>query len=371
MWGDLQFPCFISWGSRVADIQLDLSRVSREIHSIVGRRKELMLFVGAVFAGMGVYLENVTSGKLPTALKELSSSGLTTYSLALLLVATIVSMRIAKLHYGMVINGGLYHLIAASVKGREVDLKRLGRFNWFGVSFQFFLVTAMLASMAASLVAASTGANLRGSMVVGGVIGLGLAMFFAGGHWRASHFVQRVVGNHSVEKGSREELEDHIAMSMEDTNHDMIAIVSFLGLIFFSVLSSSTGLGDHAAVAAAHGDALRRHGPMILSGYLVAVCLAGLVAYLRLAVNIPRFSLELDPTDRPFRLKLSDTFLGYCLAALLFVGALRLWVSSLTLPEWERLEIPPGVMEVAAFAVCVFAYVLVMATLRRALGKAK
>ncbi len=84
---------------------LDFSRVSRELQGIMSRRRETIILLGSVFAGVGIYLQNIFEGKLPLALRSIERSAILNFSLALLIPSVIIALRLAKLHAGMVING--------------------------------------------------------------------------------------------------------------------------------------------------------------------------------------------------------------------------------------------------------------------------
>ena len=63
---------------------------------------------------------------------------------------------------------------------------------------------------------------------------------------------------------------------------------------------------------------------------LLVVCFVELVIYLRVRVAIGGFSLQLDPTDKPFRLfRLTDSLLGYMLLSFLFCVSLYVMLTQL------------------------------------------
>ncbi len=110
--------------------------------------------------------------------------------------------------------------------------------------------------------------------------------------------------------------------SLEDVNRDMIAIVAFVGLIMFSVLESLSGLGQ---IAARHTDLassdVQEYAPLVYGLMMLLTAVMGLVTYIRLRIAVGNFSLQIDPSDRPFRpLRLTDSFLGYVLAFLFGVS---------------------------------------------------
>jgi uncharacterized membrane protein YdcZ (DUF606 family) len=87
---------------------LDFSRVSAEIHSLVTRRRELLIFLGSLFAGMGLYLQNILEGKLPASLGLLEKHAFASFAVGLYVPSLLLALRLAKLHAGMIINGVFY-----------------------------------------------------------------------------------------------------------------------------------------------------------------------------------------------------------------------------------------------------------------------
>ncbi len=50
---------------------IDFTTVSREFNSLVVRRRDLLTLLGSIFAGLGIFLQNVLQGNLPPALRGL------------------------------------------------------------------------------------------------------------------------------------------------------------------------------------------------------------------------------------------------------------------------------------------------------------
>ena len=296
---------------------LDFSHVSREIRNLVSRRRELMLFLGSLFAAMSLYLGNVLEGKLPSGLAEVRQSAFLTYSLVMLVPVVVIAIRFAKLHAGMVINGVFHSRIVAEVRSGEFDPKRAGRLNWVGVSTQLCLLTNLLAGFEAALFAHSLTRIPWVASVAGLAVFAALFLAFRRFHANAARFALQRIEAAPIEPTSTEEIEDHTAASLEDCNHDMLAIIAFVGLVLFSVFESLSGLGaiNNLDSEIAVAD-LQRLGPIVYSLLLWMTNLVGVVVYLRLAVALGLMALELDPTDQPFRpLKLTDSFLGYATLA--------------------------------------------------------
>ena len=300
----------------MARMTLDFGHVSREIRSIVSRRRELMLFLGSLFAGMGIYLQNILERKLPPALSQLERSAFLTYSLALLIPSVLIALRVAKLHCGMIINGVLHAKILKETVAPERDPERAGRFNVAGVSTQLFLLTNLVAGFAAAILALATHWPAKTSCLFGVAAFCSLAFLFVAMHINARRFAQKLISDCVVEPfGGKEDVEDHDAESLRDCNHDMLTTISFVGLMLFSVFQGLSGLGGIAkGQTEITTDYIQRNGPVVFSLLLTATCFLSMIIYLRLLVSLGNFSLRLDPTDRPFRvLKLTDSFLGYCI----------------------------------------------------------
>jgi hypothetical protein len=124
----------------------------------------------------------------------------------------------------------------------------------------------------------------------------------------------------------------------------------------FSGLEKLSSLGDIKRENAGPAyDDIQAYGPLIYTALMLVPCVFGLFIYLRVRVAVGVFSLQLDPTDRPFRpLRLTDSLLGYLLLAFLFSVALHLLLT-VTVPELNRnLPVLLGI-DAAAFLVAVVA----------------
>src|SRR5215472_11590859 len=86
---------------------IDFTAVSHEIRSVLTRRRELLTFLGSVFAALGIFLQNLLGGSLPDSLKSLERHTFGAYAL-LLVPSLLLAMRLAKLNAGMTLNGILY-----------------------------------------------------------------------------------------------------------------------------------------------------------------------------------------------------------------------------------------------------------------------
>src|SRR6516165_1789630 len=87
---------------------IDFQTVTREFRSLVRRRRELMTFFGSVFAVSGIFLHNALKGSLPLSLRPMQGYVFVFYAVMLMVPTSILALRMAKLHGGMVLNGILY-----------------------------------------------------------------------------------------------------------------------------------------------------------------------------------------------------------------------------------------------------------------------
>ncbi len=300
---------------------LDFSGVSREIMSLVARRRELLIFHASLFAAMGILLQNILEGKVPAALKGLEKVAFLAYAVLLLIPSIIVALRIGKIHGGMIIQGLFYLRIQKEHINPSVDPNQATRLNLFGVSTQFYFLVSILAGGAMTLV----GMSIQSSGIISALLGIVLFLFLLVVFWiqhnRSCHIGQQIVQTATIESVDREDYEDHISASLQDVNHDMLATITFVGLILFSVFESVSGLGVIGRGTDLAPSVVKTSGPIVFGWILLLSCLVGAIVYTRLRVSLGWFCFELDPTDRPFRtMKITDSFLGYCM--LIFFGTI-------------------------------------------------
>lgn len=315
---------------------IDFTTVSREFHSLVGRRREILTMLGSVFAGLGIFLQNGLQGNLPPALRAVEEHLFAFVSLLLMVTSLILALRMARLHGGLVLQGILFaRLMQHQDFARKGDPRRSARHNYFGASFLQFVLVDLIAAFSAAVLALAVGAPAPlAAGAAGAVAGLWLFGYFRF-HHRAAAFALKKADDEACGPFSREDWEAHVSASLQNTNDDLLACISFVGLILFSALETLSGLGH---VEARSGTDLRTEdvvavGPVIYTGLMVVTCLLQLTIYIRLRIAVGKFSLELDPTDRPFRpLQLTDSLLGYILLAFLFAVSLHLFLDALAPP---------------------------------------
>jgi hypothetical protein len=351
---------------------IDYTTVTRELRSLVSRRRELLTFLGSVFAAMGIFLQNVLQGGLPRALDPVRGHAFAVYSFLLMVPSLILALRLARLNAGMTLNGILYQRLMQeqnfTQKGSLETQKRAGRLNPVGVSFLMFLLTDLIAGFSAGLLALALSAPPLLAFAVGGAVvaaWLGLYLYF---HYQAVRFALAKAASEGCSPFDREQWEAHTAGSLEDSNHDMITVLALVGLMVFSAVEGMSGLGKVIGTNDVDlpSTQVQEHGPAAYGLLMMVTCFFGLVTYLRLRIAVGNRSLELDATDRPFRpLRLTDSLLGYLLLAFLFTVSLHFFLAGEFFREeahWPLLLVIDG----AAFLLTVVAeqLTLVLAGMR-------
>jgi hypothetical protein len=337
---------------------LDYTTVTREIRSLISRRRELLTFLGSVFAAMGLFLQNVLQGTLPPSLGVLQNHAFAVYAFLLMVPSLLLALRLARLNAGMTLNGVLYQRLMMEQdftrKGSLQSQQRAARVNVVGVSFLMFVLADLIAGFSVVILAAALHyepwlATALGAGLV--LLWLGIYLYF---HHRAAAFALRKAAAEGCARFERNEWEGHVSGSLEDANHDMIAILALVGLIIFSGFEGLSGLGKANASDLPTGQ-VRDYGPVVYALLMAVTCFVGMVTYIRLRIALGQRSLEADPTDRPFQpLRLTDSLLGYMLLAFLFVVSLHFLLVAGGLHEeahWGLLLAIDG----AAFALAVLA----------------
>jgi hypothetical protein len=302
---------------------IEFTTVSREFRSIIKRRGELFTLLGSIFAAMGLLLQHILEGKLPDPLKKYETHAFATYAMLLAVPSLIMALRIGKLHAGLTLNGILYNLLMQEQTfTRKGDPGRAARLNWFGVSAVMFLLVDVIAGFSVALLALALGVQVWGA----GILGLGAFLLWLGMFLRF-HNQAVAIARHKIQSETcapfeRKEWEEHIAVSLEDSNRGMTTWITFAGLMVFHMFTILLALGEMRPGLDLVPEDVQEHSPVALGMLMVVTCVIGLVAHLRLRVAAGHFSLQLDSTDRPFRpLRLTDSLLGYMLlAALLTVS---------------------------------------------------
>lgn len=280
-----------------------------------------MTLLGSVFAGLGLFLQNAMQGNLPPALSAVERHLFAFVALVLMVSSLILSLRMARLHGGMVLNGVLHaRLLQEQNFTRKGNPDRAARTNHVGASFvQFVLVTLIAGFSCAVLVLALHAPWFAAVVGALAVIGVWLWLYDRF-HGQAVAVAKGRIEAESVGPVTREQWEGHTSESLSNTNQDLLSCLSFTGLIMFSAMEMISGLGQ---IRLQQGADLRTEdilhsGPSLYTGLMVLTCLLQLVIYIRLRVALGRFSLDLDPGDRPFRpFRLTDSYLGYILLVFL------------------------------------------------------
>lgn len=340
-------------------LTLDFSTISHEFRSVVARRRDLMLFLGSLFAAMGLFLQKILDGELPPGLKSLELSAFFVHSILVLVPTVLIALRLAKLHTGLTINGVFYRRAVQEIRDgrrRKTDVRASARLNPFGVSTALFLLASFLASGESALLALSLHRPTIQAAAIGVAVFFIMVAVLLRMHQNAAQFALSAVENCRVEPLTGEDDEEHLAGSRDDANHDLISTISFLGLMLFSSLECISGL---AKVGAAQLDLasvdVQTYGPLVYNIVLLVTCVASLLIYLRLAVSIAEMSIQLDPTDTPFRaFKLTDTVLGYWIVVFFFAVAVHL----AAVPQFDPGSRTPWMIDGAAVLTAVLLYPL-------------
>jgi hypothetical protein len=172
-------------------------------------------------------------------------------------------------------------------------------------------------------------------------------------HRQAARFAFAKIAQEKCAPFDRKDWQTHVSTSLEDANTGLLSDIGFVGLIMFSVFEKLTGLGEiKPENAGAAYDDIRLYGPWVYSVLMLVTCVFSLFVYVRVRIAIGSFSLQLDPSDRPFRpLRLTDSLLGYLLLAFLFAVSLH-FVLILLVPR----ELPHALLfgiDAAAFALAI------------------
>jgi hypothetical protein len=313
---------------------LDFTNVSREIRSLISRRRELLTFLGTVFAAMGLFLQNVLQENMPEPYNKIKTHGFAYYALLLMVPSLIMALRLSKLQAGLTLNGMMFQRLMQAQdfmrKAPPEAVRRAGRLNVFGVGFLMSFLTDLIAGFSAGLLTLAL-CSSRGldpglaawlAAAVAAVVVVAWVLFYLYFHKRAYAFALRKTATEECLSFDRRQWEEHTAGSMEDANHDMITILALVGLIVFSAFEGLSGLGrvSGSETPDVSLENVKHFGPVIYGLLMAVTCLLSMVTYIRLRIAIGNRSLDLDPTDRPFRpLRLTDSLLGYMLLSFLLV----------------------------------------------------
>jgi hypothetical protein len=342
---------------------IDFTTVTREFRSLVDRRRDLQTFLGSGFAAMSVFLGNVLEGKLPPSLRSMQEHVFAFYAFVLLVLSLILSLRMARLHGGMVLNGVLYaRLMQAS--GGHGDPAKSARLNPVGVSSLQFILVDLIAAFSAAILFLSLDWPVETAVAGGAAVFTVWMVLYLRFHRKASRFALDKARTDEVSPVPTHDWREHVSLSLAQANQALIAEIAFAGLMVFSGFGALSSLGKiEADKTDLTPDFVKTHGPLWFAGMMAVTCLFELVISLRTRIAIGRFSLQLDPTDRPFRpLRLTDSLLGYMLLAFLFAVSLHVLLVQL-LPE-VGLEKVAGI-DAAALALAVVVEQMTLVTAGR------
>jgi hypothetical protein len=333
---------------------IEFATASREFRSLIGRRRELQTLLGSVFAGLGIFLQNTLDGGLPDSLGSIKRHIFAFYAVLLMVPCLILALRMARLHGGLVLNG---ILLAQLTQGRSfvrpLDVEKSARHNYFGVSFLQFVLMDLIAGFSTTILALALHARMAVALMAGASIAVAWMALYFRFHHRAAKFALKKIKAEPCADFDGDAWEAHVSGSLEDANLGLNADVAFVGLIVFSVFETLSGLGKMKASETDLAPALiQSYGPTAYVMLMLVTCLMAMVGYLRVRVAIGKFSLLLDPTDRPFKpLRLTDSLLGYLIIAFLFTVSLHLLLG-LLFPSLERDDPTLLIIDAATLIVC-------------------
>jgi hypothetical protein len=307
---------------------IEFPTVTLEVRSLIARRLELTTFLGSVFAALGVFLQNALAGSLPPALAGVEEHIFFFYAVMLMVPSLILALRLARLHGGMVLNGVLYaRLMQDQDFTRKGNVARAAAHNYFGVSFLQFLLADFIAAFSAAVLALTLAIPAWVAAVAGAAVFLCWLVLYFRFHRRSAALARRMIAAEPCAPFSRDDWAAHVSASLHDANRELIALIGFVGLIAFSVFEVMTGLGQvkTSRPTDLSLEHVRLYGPEAYTLLMLVTCLMGVLTYLRIRVAVGRFSLEVDPDDRPFRpLVLTDSLLGYLLLAFFLAVSVHL-----------------------------------------------
>lgn len=332
---------------------IDFNTVGREFRGLVDRRREVFTFLGSAFAAMGLFLANVLEGKLPLSLASVQEHIFAFYALILMVISLLLALRMARLHGGMVLNGVLYaRVLQEQTFTRKGDPARASRHNLFGVSFIQFVLVDLIAGFSMFLLVLAIGQAPTIACLSGlGIFLAWMALYFRF-HRSAAEFASKKIAVEPVGVVKEDDWREHVSASLLQANHGLLTELAFAGLMIFSCFGAMSGLGKIEAHKLDIGaDLVKQRGSVFFAGLMTVTCLLELVIYLRIRVAIGKFSLQLDPTDRPFRpLRLTDSLLGYLLLAFLFGVSLHVFLIQLIPSFGEHLFVLLGIDAIAVSA---------------------
>ena len=284
---------------------IEFQTVTKEFRSLVSRRRDLLIFLGSVFAVLGIFLQNTLAGSPPPPLAGIEEHLFRSYAVMLMVPSLILALRMARLHGGMVLNGMLHaRLMQDQDFTTTGDPEKAARHDLLGVSFLQFLLADFIAGFSAAVLSFTLTPRPALALAAGIGVFLGWLALYDRFHHAAVQFARRKIADESRAPFDRADWEAHVSASLADANHDLIADVGFVGLMVFSVFEVISGLGQ---IRTSHlpdlrGDDVRLFGPQAYTLLMLVTCAMGLITYLRLRVAIGKFSLDLDPrTTRSVR----------------------------------------------------------------------
>ena len=315
---------------------IDFTTVAREFRGLVDRRREVFTFLGTSFAALGLFLQNALQGGLPPSLNAVSTHVFAFYAGVLSLLSLILSLRMAKMHGGIIINGMLFaHLMTQQSFAKKGDVQRASRHNFLGVSFLQFILVNLIAWFSVTILCLSLHLLRVTALSVGGGVFFLWVLWYFRFHRKAVEYAYYRIETDEVEPVQHEEWEDHISLCLQQSTAALLSEVAFAGLMVFSVFEALSGLNQIKEQADLSASDVKEFGPIAFAGLMAVTCFFQLRIYIRTYVAIGGFCLQLDENDKPFRpFRLTDSFLGYLTLSALWAVAIHI-LAILLLPWLE------------------------------------
>jgi ADP-ribose pyrophosphatase len=310
---------------------------------LVARRRAVIVLFCSIYAFMSVYLDEIFKGVSPRAIEALGPAPLAVYMLFLAALGVICTLRLSRIHYGMTLNG----CYCSAVEHGDIhhpDVEAAKTLNKRGVSTLHMLLAAFSASVAMAVAVALLGGRIEIAVIAGLLLFGGLWQFFRSQcHQRAVAKATRDLESwkSSLPAVQTRDRRRHDVLTLDMCQHDMLAIVSSIGLLLFSLLQTMSHFQPEnvAAARAAAQDAnhlaltenARRLSVVLYSMGVVIAAACGIGAYVRLRGAVARHSERLNQNDyRVHVATITDSFLGYLLLVTFTVLAVHASLITLT-----------------------------------------
>lgn len=311
---------------------IDFDFVSGELNSIPGKRRDDMSNLGEFFAMSSIVFNAAVYGGLPERLDVLQGYLYQGYALLLSVVAFGTALLLSRHHYGMVLNGTYYAFLKTC--GKELPKTKMSKINIFGVSTQFFTLSALIAGLSLNFVYIASGMSIALASLCGVLMFLCLLELFAITHKSAVRYANTKIRDGKISDVATHDQKDrHLSASIDAAHDDMSVVRKFSWLMMITAVSHFFGLGNVDEIARSSSiitpDMLEQYGPIVFTSIALVSGLVGIIVHLRLVIAVGDLSLQQYPNDDPFRLKMTAGLIGYCLIVVPLILVVLVFVMSL------------------------------------------